>query len=373
MRRIQIWRWLPAALLLLAAGAKTGRAEALAIQSFDGTGQLLFNRVPTATVYRVEWAPSPAGPWTTFSGAAAELDGIPQFSGDSYTCSVPMCYRVVASVTNALVEPPSIPEGMVLIPKGTNSGTDPDFGAYWLNVVEDFYMDRYEVTKTLWDAVRIWAEDNGYTDLPAGGGKAANHPVQSVNWYDCVKWCNARSQKAGLTPVYYTDDAMTQVYMTENVLEPYVMTSANGYRLPTDMQWHYAARGGVANRRFPWGDVDSIQHTRANYNSSNLYAYDTSETRGYHPTYASGGVPYTSPVGAFAPNGYGLFDMVGNVNEWCFDWYPGHEGTDRVIRGGGWVNNAKVSRFALRGRSIPSPRDTAYGFRTVLLPTALTP
>ncbi len=360
MRRIQIRRWLPAA-LLLAVVVITGRAEDIVIQSFDGTGQLTFNRIAKATVYWVEWAPSPAGPWTNFWDAAVTLNTIPQFSGGSYTSSVPMCYRVVASVTNT-----PVPNGMVLIPKGTNSGTDPDFGAYWLNVADDFYMDRYEVTKTLWDEVRTWASSNGYTDLPAGGGKAANHPVNEVSWYDCVKWCNARSQEAGLTPVYYSNETMTLVYTNGNVLHPYVNTSANGYRLPTDTQWHYAARGGVANRRFAWGDVNTIQHTRANYNSSSLYTYDTSTTRGYHPTYDSGGFPYTSPVGAFAPNGYGLYDMIGNVWEWCFDWYPGHEGTDRVIRGGGWSNTAKVSRFALRGSSIPSPRDKSYGFRTVL-------
>jgi formylglycine-generating enzyme required for sulfatase activity len=351
---------------LVCAVCGTAGAGEFKIQSFDGTGQLTFNRVATATVYRVEWAPTPSGPWTNFTGAAgAALDNIAQFSSGSYTCSVPMCYRVVATVTNAA--PPQVPQGMVLIPAGTNSGADPDFGAYSLTV-EAFYMDATEVTKAMWDEVRIWAADNGYADLAAGGGKAANHPVQTVNWYDVAKWCNARSQKAGRTPVYYTDAAMTQEYKTGDVSEPYVKASADGYRLPTDVQWEYAARGGVSSWRFPWSDADTIQHARANYYSSSSYAYDTSPTRDYHPTYATGGTPYTSPAGSFAPNGYGLYDMAGNVWEWCYDWYPGYEGSGRVLRGGGWGSYASYCRVAYRSDDLPDYRRDDYGFRAVLPP-----
>ena len=83
--------------------------------------------------------------------------------------------------------------------------------------VSAFYMDRYEVTKTLWDDVRAWGLGNGYTDLPVGGGKAASHPVQGIRWYAMVKWCNARSERDGLVPVYYTNDAQTVIYKTGNV------------------------------------------------------------------------------------------------------------------------------------------------------------
>ena len=77
----------------------------------------------------------------------------------------------------------------MLIPAGTNSGIDPDFGVYSLTV-SAFYLSRYEVTKATWDDVQAWAVDSGYTDLPAGGGKGQTHPVHSVNWYDVVKWCS---------------------------------------------------------------------------------------------------------------------------------------------------------------------------------------
>ena len=346
---------------LVCAACGMAGAEDFKIQSFNGTGQLTFNEISTATVYRVEWAPTPSGPWTNSWDALAAIAAT---GSGSVTCSVPMCYRVVATVTNASTE--TVPQSMVLIPGGTNSGTDPDYGAYSLTVAS-FYMDRFEVTKALWDEVRAWALGNGYTDLTTGGGKAANHPAHSVNWYDAVKWCNARSQKAGLTPVYYTDEAMTQVYKNGDVSEPYVKASAVGYRLPTDVQWEYAARGGVASRRFPWSDTNTIQHARANYFSDSLYDYDTSPTRELHPTYATGdGEPYTSPAGSFAPNGYGLYDMAGNVFELCHDWYPGFEGSHRVLHGGGWYDYGYYCRVARRHRCEPYFRFNLFGFRAVL-------
>lgn len=260
----------------------------------------------------------------------------------------------------------SAPAGMVLIPGGTNTGTDPDYGAYSLTATS-FYMDKYEVTKALWDEMYAWAITNGYGFDNAGGGKATNHPVHTVNWYDCVKWCNARSQKEGRIPVFYTDAACTQIYKTGQCV-PYVKSSANGYRLPTDVQWEYAARGGVANRRFPWSDSDEIQHARANYWSSSSSSYDTSPTQWYHPAYNDGNSPLTSPVGSFSANGYGLCDMAGNVREWCFDWYPGYEGSYRVRRGGSWYSDAHYCRVGSRNFDYPDNASDTHGFRAVLPP-----
>lgn len=135
--------------------------------------------------------------------------------------------------------------------------------------------------------------------------------------------------------------------------------SATGYRLPTNTEWEYAARGGLSDKRFPWGDT--IQHSQANYRSSEAYAYDTNPTRGYHPTYETGGPPYTSPAGAFAANGYGLYDMAGNVFEWCDDTL----GSYRLIRGGSWDYNAFSARCGYSYWVNPEYADNNYGFRAV--------
>ncbi len=143
-----------------------------------------------------------------------------------------------------------------------------------------------------------------------------------------------------------------------------------------------AARGGLSGKRFPWGDT--ISHSQANYYSDASYSYDISPTRGYHPAYQNGDYPYTSPVGSFAPNGYGLYDMAGNVWEWCWDWwgdsnYSTSPGTDpkgpstgsypyRVLRGGCWVSYAWRCRAALRDSRPPGDANDITGFRSVLPP-----
>ncbi len=287
--------------------------------------------------------------------------------------------NIRATVTADDGRTPAVPSGMALIPAGSFSMGDAHDGlSSALPVhsvyVSAFYMDRYEVTKALWDEVRAWGLGNGYTDLPAGGGKAANHPVHSVSWFAMVKWCNARSQKEGLTPCY-TVGGVT--YKTGSSA-PDCNWSASGYRLPTEAEWEKAARGGASGRRFPWSDSDNIQHTRANYYSSTSYAYDTSATGGYHPTYNDGTTPYTSPVGAFAANGYGLYDMAGNLWEWCWDWCSSSyyssspssdprgpsSGSNRVLRGGSWDGNADYCRVAIRGISTPDG-GVSVGFRPV--------
>lgn len=237
--------------------------------------------------------------------------------------------------------------------------------------VSDFYIGKYEVTKELWDSVQAWALGNGYTDLPAGGGKAANHPVHSIDWYAMVKWCNARSEKEGLTPCYTVSGATYKVGNNNTVVCNW---NANGYRLPSEAEWEKAARGGLNAKNFPLGDT--ITHAQANYDSSSLYSYDVSPTRGYHPTYAVGGFPYSSPVGSFAPNGYGLYDMTGNMLEWCWDFYgSGYTadaqtdprgsatGTERVFRGGGWIYTADDCRVSARIPLIPVSSSNYFGFR----------
>ena len=111
---------------------------------------------------------------------------------------------------------PTAPSGMVLIPAGSftmGDTLDGTFDAVPVAAnISAFYMEVNLVSLSQWQSFYFWATNHGYGFANAGAGKAANHPVETVDWYDCVKWCNARSQQAGWTPVYYTDAGLTQVY-----------------------------------------------------------------------------------------------------------------------------------------------------------------
>jgi formylglycine-generating enzyme required for sulfatase activity len=334
------------------------------ITAFRADGSLVWTNSHTGTNYAVQTV-------TTLPGETNWVDYV----------LLPVTNRIC---TNQIFSfnPPS---GMTLIPAGVftlGDTLDKETDAIPVSVtVSGFYMDVNLVSYSQWQSVYSWATSHGYGLVNAGAGKAADHPVQSVDWYDCVKWSNARSQQARLTPVYYTNATLTAVYTNGEVDAVYVKWSANGYRLPTEAEWEKAARGGLSGQRFLWGNT--ISETNANYNGDTTdYAYDVGPN-GINTTYYTGLDPYTSPVGSFAANGYGLYDMAGNIWEWCWDWhiappYPAGSpylgGTDprgpatgsyRVMRGGDWFYYADYARCANRGFYGTKTATVHNGFRCV--------
>ncbi len=203
-----------------------------------------------------------------------------------------------------------------------------------------------------------------------GGRDMSNDPTVEVSWYGAAAYCNWRSSREGYQQCYDINDPNWECDF-----------SKKGYRLATEAEWEYAARGSEHSPyyRFPWGDT--ISHSQANYYADPCsYLYDESPTEGFHPDWDDGIEPYTAPIGSFSPNGYGLYEMAGNVWEWCNDWYSSTyydvspydnptgpvSGTYRILRGGWWGEDAGRCRVAYRIIDWPDYRDRHHGIRIVL-------
>jgi formylglycine-generating enzyme required for sulfatase activity/TolB-like protein len=212
-----------------------------------------------------------------------------------------------------------------------SSDSDSDEKPIHTVTVKTFYISKYEVTQ------KEWREIMGNNPSEFEGD---NLPVEQVNWYEAVDYCNKRSLKEGLTPVYsgFGDNTTCN-------------WNANGYRLPTEAEWEYAAKGGTRD------------------------AYSGSNSVGTVAWYEGNSDGSTKPVGTKASNTLGLYDMSGNVYEWCWDWYGLYSsgtqtnprgpvsGVERVERGGSFYHGARVVRSTLRHDDPPSSRFYTLGFR----------
>jgi formylglycine-generating enzyme len=262
--------------------------------------------------------------------------------------------------------PPNAPAGMVLIKGGTFTMGSPanepereDDETQHKVTVSSFYMGKYEVTQKEYQ--EIMKDNPSYF-------KGDNLPVENISWYHAIVYCNKRSEKEGLT-LAYTINTQQSNLNNKNNKDPYKWTvtwnkNANGYRLPTEAEWEYACRAGTTT---PFNTGNNITTSQANYNGN--YPYNKNAKGEYREK--------TTPVGSFAPNAWGLYDMHGNVAEWCWDWYMAYPtgkqtdpvdaliGSNRVVRGGNWFIIGQALRSAFRGVGNPSDQNEDLGFRLV--------
>jgi formylglycine-generating enzyme required for sulfatase activity len=209
---------------------------------------------------------------------------------------------------------------------------DSEKPAHHVTISKDFYLMENEVTQALYQ--RVMGEN-------PSSFKGANRPVETVSWYDAVKFCNKLSQMEGLD----------QCYTIKGSDVSWSNKSCNGWRLPTEAEWEYAARGGQSYKYAGSNSVDEV-----------AWYYGNSRDG-------------THPVGQKKPNGFGLYDMSGNVYEWVWDWYGDYSsqsGTDlvgpsggqyRVYRGGSWFNGARRARVSNRDNNNPDYESFYLGFR----------
>ncbi len=241
--------------------------------------------------------------------------------------------------------------GMVLVTGGTftmGSTNSLDYASPTHSVtLSSFYIGKTEVTQGQWKAVM--GSNPSY--FPGVGDSG---PVETVSWYSCISYCNKLSIKEGKTPVYSIDGNTSPSSWTSGTIV--FDTTAKGYRLPTEAEWEYAAKGGNQTHNY----------TYSGSNDSNVVAWHYSN---------SGNTTHT--VGAKASNELGLYDMSGNVYEWCWDWYGAYSstaqtnptgassGSYRLLRGGSWYNFYNFCRVSYRNGDYPGSYGNVIGFRVV--------
>ena len=211
-------------------------------------------------------------------------------------------------------------DSMVKIPSGVIELRDDRTKRKWEVEIKPFRLAKYPVTAGLYHSIM------SNTSIPA----AEEHkPVVNISWNDAVAFCNLLSNRAGLKECYSISDDQETMICDWN---------ANGYRLPTEAEWQYACKAGTNGYRY--GELEQIAFFKNNSDGE------------------------THDVGAKEPNAWGLYDMLGNVWEWCWDVYDEQVyGTYRIFRGGSWAEEARGCGATCRRRSHPTFYIDDLGFR----------
>lgn len=224
-------------------------------------------------------------------------------------------------------------------------------------VINDFYIGRYEINQ------KQWTDVMGYNPSHFKGDSL---PVETVSWYNCIEYCIARSLKEDLVP-YYTIDSIVKdsVNICEYDSIKWLVTinpGANGYHLPTEIEWEYAASGGSISKGYTYSGSNNINQVAWYWKNSG----DNELSGSWSWSNLEKNKNKTKSTGSKLPNELGIFDMSGNVREWCEDWYVDYEtiaGQNRSQRGGGWIGADYRCEIANRDNFEPNGKGPDQGFR----------
>lgn len=275
------------------------------------------------------------------------------------------CILLMAATLVAEASPQREADTLVLVHGG--AFTNPKSTNYYGRniVLPNFYIAPYEVTQKEW--VQVMGSNPSQF---IGDGL----PVDSVSWYDCVDYCNQRSRKEGLAPCYTIDknrkDPNNHTVVDDVKWTVTLLAGANGYRLPSEAEWEYAAGGGQQSQKHTYSGANNIEQVAWYWRNSG----DTNLTGFWRWQTIQKNHCRTKPVGAKAPNELGLYDMAGNVREWCWDWYGDLQAsgmssdsssseTGRVWKGGGWMGGEFCCEPSFRGSYEANGCGSDQGFR----------